>query len=633
MPACVVAPAIGGGATRVVRADVSASLQSMHLHEALRMRILRSASAALAALVPLCASMPAHAAIYRVGSGSGCTHATIQAAIDAAAATPDADEVRLGTTSYNLAGLSIGANGGALVITGGYASCVASAPAAGQRAVLVGNGTRSVVRIRDTHTLQLANLDIRQGQSVEGGGIDVQGSPSGGEVDVIVLSNTLVRGNGALKGGGISVKNTLGSSAQPGNLQVILFGGSNVVSNTAVEGGGGVRCERATFIVRDDSHIGLNSASDGDGGGISGVDCEVVIGSRGVSGNGAVLWSNTATGTGGGLHLEGASARADIYTVDAHVPARVTGNSGIAGGAILARNGARVRLFDAVLEQNRAEAYGGAIALSGTPGSGQTTLLMQRAGSAAPLAAVPCADAEACNLVRANSVTSGAGSLGRAGAAIVAFSSTPDAVRADFRGTRLDFNDGTTLAYLGGSYAEVHFSGALVVNNIATEGVISSEGSGESTVEVSSSTLASNSIGEGHAVIRGKGACANEQGTRVRNSIVWQPQRPLIAPIGILDGACFRHLLGNDFGALPAAADRVVAEPFFLNAAGGQFHVSTGSPAIDFAPAIATDATRDGVPRVIDDIDRVNRFGPQDAGAYERYSDRIFETGFDCKEC
>lgn len=579
-------------------------------------------------LAALCGSIEANAAIYRVGSDSGCTHTTIQAAINSARASAEADDIRLASASVAEANLLIN-DSGTLTVSGGYASCLASAPVAGQRTVVLGVGTMPVLRVRNTRTLVLANLDLQRGNASRGGGIDVQGAPTGSQVNVVVLSNTLVRGNQATLGGGVSIVNTSATST-PNNLQILLFGGSAVLDNRARTSGGGIDCTRAKVMLFDRSHVGLNTAEDGKGGGVLARDCEVVIGTRGF--NGAVFWSNTASGTGGAMHIEGPLARADIFTIDADVPARITGNSAIAGGAISATGSARIGLFDAVLEQNDATAYGGALLISHDATPGQTRLRMQRGGTEAPPAAVRCADTEACNLIRANRVVSGAGDLGRAGSAMVAFSSTADAVRADFLGTRFDFNDGTTLAYLGGNHADAVFVGALMVNNIATDALIKSEGSPR-TLDVSSSTIANNSIAVGNAVIRATAVCTSLDGTRVRNSIIWQPQRALIAPIGLLDPACFRHLISADFGALPAAVDRVPADPLFLDAAGGNFHVYTASPAIDFAPARPDDATRDGRPRVVDSLERIDLFGPQDAGAYERYSERLFKNGFDCEEC
>ncbi|MBN8481718.1 MAG: hypothetical protein J0L88_09025 [Xanthomonadales bacterium] len=597
------------------------------------MRIPSALAGTFAATLALSMSPMAHAAIYRIGSGAGCTHATIQAAIDAAVATAEGDEIRLGATQYNVSTLSIGATDGPLTVSGGYASCLATSPAAGQRAVLIGNGSGSVVRVRNVQTLQLANLDIRQGSATEGGGIDVQGSPSATDIDVVALSNTLVRSNGALRGGGIGVKNTLGTNAQPGNLQVLLYGDSSVTSNTATDDGGGIRCEHATVMLFDRSHVGLNTSSEGAGGGIHGLDCRLQLTSRGVSGNGAVLWSNSApAGLGGGMFLRGSQASVDIMTIDAIVPARIVGNSALAGGGIGVNDAAQVRLYDTILQQNSAAAYGGAILVSNGSGVGQSRLSMLHADAGSPSAAVACADAEACNLVRSNRVDPGTGPFGRAGAGFIAFASAPDRVRVDFRGTRFDFNDGTTLAHLDGSGARAVFNGALLVDNLSTDGLIFAQGGGHA-IDVSSSTLASNSLGEGNAVIRAAGACSASGGLQVRHSIVWQPQRALVEPTAAIDPACFSHLISADFGVLPAAADRVVADPLFLAAASGNFQVFSASPALDFAPPRATDATRDGAPRVMDLADRTDRFGPQDVGAYERFEDRLFKNGFDCETC
>ncbi|MBP6329968.1 MAG: hypothetical protein KA357_09135, partial [Dokdonella sp.] len=56
--------------------------------------MLRTASL-LAGMTGLLLSLPAAAALYRVGSGAGCTHATIQAAVNAAVASVEADEIRI----------------------------------------------------------------------------------------------------------------------------------------------------------------------------------------------------------------------------------------------------------------------------------------------------------------------------------------------------------------------------------------------------------------------------------------------------------------------------------------------------------------------------------------------------------
>ena len=79
--------------------------------------------------LPLClafatalAAAPAFANIYTVGSGTACTHATIQSAIDAADAASSnvADEIRLSGASFTGQQLTIAVEAahGALAING-----------------------------------------------------------------------------------------------------------------------------------------------------------------------------------------------------------------------------------------------------------------------------------------------------------------------------------------------------------------------------------------------------------------------------------------------------------------------------------------------------------------------------------
>jgi hypothetical protein len=133
-------------------------------------------------------------------------------------------------------------------------------------------------------------------------------------------------------------------------------------------------------------------------------------------------------------------------------------------------------------------------------------------------------------------------------------------------------------------------------------------------------------------VIAGAGYCDpndDVRGTYVHLGIVWQPGHVLIASPDAPQPFCFQHLLGNDFGDLPPTAERIVSDPLFRNAAVGDYRLSLGSIAIDFAPATAQTATRDGGPRVFDFVTMQDRFGAQDLGAYELAPDLIFADGFE----
>lgn len=564
------------------------------------------------------------AAIYRVGSGAGCTHATIEAAVDAATHSADEDhEVRLLVTEYPVAGISIERPPGAFALVGGYASCLASAPIPGQRSVLIGNGANPVLRVRDVHTLQLSNLDVHGGRGWEGGGIDIASSSNGFEVDTITLSNTLVRDNHALRGGGLSVVGSV-TPEIPINLEVVLDGDSGVVGNTASMDGGGIFCAHARIVAKDASHVGNNTASTGNGGGLFGDNCNVTLGSRGR--DGAVLWSNAAPlGKGGGIRLVGQRAGASLHTIDPDVPARVVGNSARSGGAISAEGFGTLTLIDVALERNSAQIAGAAIELSS---SGR--LQMRNEPHYGPVGTVRCTDAEACNLVRGNRILADDSTSG--GAVIDAHSSSNSLV-VSFHGTRFDFNEGGTVTRLAGTRTQVMFDGAVLVENTLGGPLIDMDSTSRVLV-MASSTIAHNTLGAGAPVVRGFGHCVGvSSGTLLRNSIVWQPGHALIDPFTAISPACFHHLVGSGFGLLPPSAERVEADPMFVDAEHGDYRVTSLSRALDFAPAQAFESTRDHGPRVIDIEDLANAFGPQDVGAYEQASDRVSADGFDCDDC
>src|SRR5688572_30551883 len=59
------------------------------------MPVFRSARRSVFVLALAALASPASAAVYRVGTGSGCTHSSIQAAVDAAGNTTQADTIRI----------------------------------------------------------------------------------------------------------------------------------------------------------------------------------------------------------------------------------------------------------------------------------------------------------------------------------------------------------------------------------------------------------------------------------------------------------------------------------------------------------------------------------------------------------
>ena len=580
-----------------------------------------------AGLTCLLLATPASAALYRVGIGSGCTHATIQAAINAAEASAEADEVRITQTqTYVQQEILIDEAQGVLVLAGGFDTCQSNQPTPGARSVLNGNGTRSVLHISRTLTVRLQDLDIRGGGSspgAGGGGIFVIGSNGA----VLALSNTLVRNNQGTIGGGIMVMNAI-AQGPASSMQLLLFGNSAVLGNSATIGGG-IQCADATVAMFDQAHVSQNSASNS-GGGIHARDCRLEIRSTGI--NGAVLLANNAGVYGGGLYITGGRSTGDVFTTDPFVPARITTNTAVRGGGVAVANDARVHLYNVNIEQNTASSDAGGVFVQGGGDTlGDSLFVMDNLANGGPSGAVACADAEACNLLRGNrALDVGDGERGP-GAAVVVDASIARSAHAVFRGTRIESNVGTSLTRHTSNFGQVLLNGALVVRNDVSGVLFDAPGTANSLV-LESSTIASNLFGMGRGVIKGSGGCDpndDARGTQVWRSIVWQPGHPLLeAPSPWVPG-CFRFLIGNDFAGLPASSERVAVDPVFNDINSADFRLSLGSTAVDFAPAEAATRTRDGGPRAFDAGFEANLFGIQDLGAYETFFDEIYADGFE----
>ncbi len=577
------------------------------------------------AIAMLLVTPPAGAALYRIGTGAGCTHATIQAAVNAAAASVEADELRISQTqNYTQQNILIDQAMGVMELAGGFATCQSNAPTTGARTQLNGGGSLPVIRINNTATVRLYDLDIQGGSTTSsGGGVYVTGSNNA----VLVLSDTLVRSNRAFSGGGIALLNTDPDSGN-GAMQLLMFGRSAVLSNSA-EVGGGIHCSGGRVMMFDQSHVSYNSALE-HGGGIFADNCSLVIGSTGV--NGAVVLSNNAGGHGGGLYLGGTGSIGDMYTVDPLVPAGIVGNSALRGGGVAVANGAQLYMYNANIELNNASAGGGGALLAGAAGAGSNSVLyMTNMMEGGPAAAVTCADPEACNLVRGNRAIDDGDGERAPGAAVIVDAPSAYSAHAIFRGTRIESNLGTSLSRHIGNFGQVSFNGALIVRNDVSGVLLDAPGTANSLVLLAS-TVASNLMGTGRGVLKGAGGCDpndDVRGSYVWRSIVWQPSHPLIEAASTPVPGCFRYLIGNDFAGLPAAADRVVINPLFRDINSADFRLSLGSSAIDFAPAETANVTRDGGPRVFDFDVEANLFGEQDLGAYEYALDRIFSDGFE----
>ena len=564
------------------------------------------------------------AATFRVGVGNGCTHATAQAALDAAAASSGGDLVLLSrSVAYTQQQLTIDTgNAVDLSILGGYATCDQAAQD-GIRTVLSGAGGAAapVLRVVSGSQLFLSQVELSGGES---GGLRAE------RINV-TLRDVLIRNNSASCGGGVYIAGIAGSAV---TISLTLQENVSILGNTASFGGGGICAIGASVtMTAPNSIIANNEATgrvdagsgqlvEGYGGGVylSGRGIGVflnpavmLVGSTG-QGNLGAIWNNTAR-YGGGVALQAAAngaARLSLVTDDGAVPAAIRSNfASVYGGAVYAEPywdadpdrsaRAELRIRDGVLEDN-ASPVGAAVYLAnagGLNGLGGELDMDTLTGS-------PCPLATRCNRISNNDAVDAGG----VPSAISVIQANPRARvrigKAWLTGNRYgSLLQVTGVQYQGGSAA---VSDSLVAGN-QTPGVLFRTELADARLTLSGLTVAGNAIGFGTAIL-------NDGPASLYNSIVYQPG---ISVFGGSGARTVGYVLAHETASLAGSATVLAGDPRFIDAAAGDYRPGASSPAVDFAPATSS-GDLVGTPRAIDLGFVSNRFGAGDVGAFERPS-------------
>jgi hypothetical protein len=560
---------------------------------------------------------PASSAIYRVGSGSGCTHGTIQAAVEAARVNPGFDYIRI-TRSRTYLDQRVVINSQNVQLEGGFANC-ASPSADGTRTVVSGAGALrgSVFAVSGTGNVTFADLELNSGDPTgDGGGLAVANTSS-----TVTLLNVRVVQNAASRGGGISVR---GSSSNPAALRLVLGPGTVVESNRASTDGGGIYCRFARVEVTGArSRITANHARRG--GGMHLEACGASIRSEGNYPAYGVLAFNTAEEDGGGISVTERFGRAWFAPSSAGAPVWISYNRAgrFGGGAYVAD--ALFEMMEGILEGNVAgEGGGGAfLEVHEAQDPGQIFVMPGQPSGSVPY----CTAALNCNRISGNRARASDGS-DRDGAAIMVRARYGEGeARSIVRlwGTQLSDNAGRSLLRhgalstgFGSALNELYIAGALITRNRASGSLIDYYSevpeAWDYTLGIGATTIAGNVIG-GPAVIDSYWPIGLDY------SIVWQPGTRAIATDVAYSGAnLVEYVIANDFTGVPMSPRLLIADPAFNNPANGDFELRPESPAIDFAPEFGH-FTRNHRPRPVDLPSIPNRFGPEDLGAYERQTD------------
>ncbi|MCI1730080.1 MAG: Ig domain-containing protein [Chiayiivirga sp.] len=593
----------------------------------------------LARCLPLAAAfltLPAQSAdftFYVGGTGRACDFTTIQAAIDAASADPaDTTTIRLANDqTYTAQQLDIvGKN---LRLVGGMTTCGAELdPTARTTLSGAGGARRSIINLRgSTRLVRFERLVLRDGDELldnqsYGGALDVTEGPHAS----IQIANTQITNNSAGYGGAISLR--WNDFEHQGQSFLRLLDNVAISSNRGSYGGGAIYCRNGWIdLVGAGSSVFQNTAGGSTeggsppsggayGGGLLLDQCVARIAAWGFV---PAVWMNTATGPGGGIAAMNKHALVEVGNRDSLSVTRIAANhSDRFGGAFTIERGAQVYAYDAVIEENDATQGGGAVALY-TDASGQAPRFVATSRFDPSIYRRACSSTVECNVIRGN--TAYDGNTAKHGAAF-RISTENGHAEVKLEGTRVSQNRGLSLVKRipgsGNSTAGIISNGALIDRNEVTANLFDL---GESfcRADISASTFADNTVGS--AMFRLNGFYTNVPFS-LRHSLVHQPGVPLISiSMGSIPNGLVRYVIANDLTGVPTETGagglplNLVGVPSFVDAANGNYSLTAGAEAVDYAPPEATDLTRDGGARDINTA-VAERFGTQDLGAYERSS-------------
>ena len=582
------------------------------------------------ALAGACGSAAAFQ-VFKVGGDADCPYPSIQAAVDAAAATPGADYVWIAMNgSYAGENVQVSDADG-VIIVGGLVDCDDIDVDTRMTTVSgAGNDGSAVFTIRGHSSVKLQNLLItgaaRDGDA-NGGAVDFDGS---GDLEIELSSITQ---NSAGYGAGVNAK------GDGGHLDVVLEDNTLVLGNTAQTSGGGVRVEGDTRLYVDDPEImiGFNHALTGIGGGVEVIGpAEAEIGSSGYNG-GAVIQFNDAV-HGGGIAAAASesndTAHVYLFTTDPANPVQVSDNFASAtGGGIYLKPHTDTLDFGLAMFEAADFRINDNIALEGSAiyGDEDYNIIAGYVGSdvilnstESPALGVPCAPGVPCNEIRGN-IAEDANANPTDGATILMQScSAIYATRTLFSGNR----GGYLIRAFGDQGAHVDLRQSVAAQNTVAHDLINFAPTSQfSTVTLHGSTIVDNTIGSDYVVY------ADAESSEITDSIIDQLGTQTIAYTGSLTAA---YVLTNNASTLAGGTAIVDGEPDYVDRANGDYHLQRSSFGVDFAPA-EEGVDRDGNPRTVDLIDLPNGPGPLDLGAYEiqnqiascAVGDTIYCDGFD----
>lgn len=567
---------------------------------------------------------------FRVGSDAGCSHATVQAAINDLPAG-GAHEIRISNAVTHTA-QAITINSRVLTLRGGYSSC--DITAANTRATLSGAGgsSNSVVTVGGSgNDIILENLNLIRGDEVydgNGGGIDFRGSGT------LTLRNVGISQNYAGYGGGIHF------AGEGGDAELRIEAGTTILLNTAQFSGGGVRLEgRATMRMTDPSTtianndaLGFNPATNqpqyGTGGGVLVVaPAKAYIASSGI-GNGTIVGNGARYG--GGIGVVGSDSTDDsaylyLYSVDPLRPVRVYGNrASNTGGGIFADT---VSLstgilcsFDVRIDGNIAQ-EGSAIYADSDFGTidltfGSWAFINTDASEYSctrPMGSVRCAAGVPCNTIEGNRTQDSAGTA-TAGAAILVQN------EGVLTATRVSVRNNVGAHALRAFEDDIGLGTVAFAGNTVSGPLLRLED--QSTLRMADVTLAGNAIASSQVI-------SLNGSLEMRRSILWQPGKTSLTQSN--GSRTVSQVFASEIASLGGGAS--ATPPRLVDPDRGDVRLRAASLAIDYLEAIPGNGFD------VESMPRNRRLEPvprtpgavRDLGAHERQAlaPLLYNTDFD----
>ncbi|MEO8673444.1 MAG: hypothetical protein ABI411_19180 [Tahibacter sp.] len=567
----------------------------------------------------------AGAKTFAVGRGAGCTHTTIQSAIDAAKANRGADTIRITRSlRYTRQALVVDTRE-SLAILGGFAQCNQAA-SDGNATTIDGAGgaTDPVVRIAaDTGALvQLDGLTIQGGDEDGdgyGGGIYFRGN------GILDINHSTISANVAGYGGGIYAWGT-GREAE-----LVIGEGVQISSNVARYSGGGVYVEGLEMsMLGADSWIAFNRATGvleastgnwqgGYAGGLmvlsGALPAYAYVGSSGIGQAGPIYFNEARYGGGVAVVAHQTTAELDLFTTDPTRPMRVKSNHArVAGGAIYQSNPgdgvSNVRADYTFVEDNAAPRGAAIYANYQDAWIGFNTGATHVAARACPL-----------NLICGGIIGNFGDENGQPSGGII---ERGDLAPAWFERIAISGNSARNLIRAIGDgsddeIVDVSTHNVLITDNQVSETLIASDDASwrdqTGRLHLEDTTIAGNLIG-GDAVLHISNK-PNIPGS-IRRSIVWQPGKATLQSTGARFDVV--DVIASEVDSLQAGRNGQLADPRFVDPERSDFRLRAGSPAVDATTVNDAGGTRDvfGLLRNYDLPPVPNLGGLRDIGAIER---------------